>query len=118
MNAFVHEPRERLSDRERTRLFLEREGRCHRCTRKITAGETWIDEHLVALENGGSNEWSNRVLTCLFCKPAKDGEDHRKAAHAKRVAVKHVIPTKQRQKRAGFRGWRKFSGEPVWRTER
>jgi 5-methylcytosine-specific restriction endonuclease McrA len=103
MNAFVHEPRDRLSDRERARLFLERGGQCHRCKRKLRPGDDWIDEHLIALENGGTNDWDNRGITCAWCKPTKDGEDHKKAAHAKRVSVNHVVPGKRREKRRGFR---------------
>ena len=102
-SAFHHEPRGRLSPQQRAKLFLERDGCCHRCTRRIPPGDDWIDEHLVALENGGTNDWSNRTLTCSWCKPSKDSEDHKKAAHAKRVATRHVVPTKHRKSSRGFR---------------
>lgn len=115
MNAFVHEPRQRLGDRDRAKLFLERGGCCHRCTRKLGPKDDWIVEHLVALENGGTNAWDNLTVTCSWCKPAKDGEDHKAAAHSKRVSVKHVVPKKRREKRGGFRGWRKFDRTIVWR---
>ena len=98
-HAFRHEPRQRLSDRDRAKLFLDRGGRCHKCTRKIGTGEGWSDEHLTALECGGTNDWENRVLTCSWCKPIKDGEDHRRAAKIKRVATAHVIPPSQRQQK-------------------
>ncbi len=50
-----------------------------------------------ALENGGKNEWDNYDITCEFCKPAKDAEDHHQAAKNKHVATKHVVPKSMRQ---------------------
>lgn len=88
---------------------------CHRCRRKLRPGDDWIDEHLVALENGGTNDLSNRGITCTWCKPHKDAEDHKKAAKSRHVATAHVVPTKRRDKRRGFKGWRKFNGEVVWK---
>ena len=112
-HTFKHARRGRLTDQERARLFLERGGRCHKCSRKIDAGDIWIDEHLIALENGGTNDWDNRVLTCSWCKPRKDRTDHSQAAKGRAQAVRHIIPTSQRQTKGkplpGTRrsGWRK-----------
>jgi len=121
-HAFRHEPRQRLTDQERTKLFLDRGGRCHRCTRKLGPSDTWTDEHVIALENGGKNEWDNRDISCSWCKPIKDAEDHKKAAKGRAVAVACIIPPSQRQKRGppipGSKrsGWkRKMSGELVRR---
>jgi 5-methylcytosine-specific restriction endonuclease McrA len=121
-NAFRHAPRERLTDQERAKLFLDRKGKCHRCTRKIMHGEKWSDEHVIALENGGTNAWENRDISCSWCKPLKDGEDHKKAAKTRAVAVANIIPPSQRQKkgrpipgskRSGFK--KKMNGEVVRR---
>ena len=98
-HAFRHEPRETLTDQERTKLFLDRKGVCHRCTRKIMGGEKWYDEHLISLGNGGTNEWNNRVLTCCNCFHPKNAEDAGKLAKTRRVAVAHIIPPSQRQKK-------------------
>ncbi len=99
MNAFVHEPRKQLTDQQKARLFLDRGGRCHRCHRKIRPGEIWYDEHLIALENGGTNAWDNRDVTCAWCFPQKNAEDHAKAAKSRHVATAHVVPTIHRQKK-------------------
>ena len=96
-HAFRHEKRERLTDQERTKLFLDRGGRCHRCTRKIVVGERWIDEHIIALENGGTNDWENRGLSCSNCFHPKNSEDATKAAKTRAVATSLIIPTDQRQ---------------------
>ena len=47
-------PREYLTDQAKARLFVERGGQCWKCTRKLRAGDKWIVEHVLALENGGT----------------------------------------------------------------
>ncbi len=86
-----HDPRERLTDQKAAKLFLERGGCCHRCKRKLRAGDDWIVEHIIALENGGSNDWTNLAITCDWCKPEKDAEDHSQAGKQRSTATKHVI---------------------------
>jgi 5-methylcytosine-specific restriction endonuclease McrA len=98
-HAFRHEPRQRLTDQQRARLFLERGGICHRCTAKIRQGRRWYDEHLIALENGGTNAWENRVLTCENCFAPKNAEDDKKAAKGRAVATACIIPPSQRQRK-------------------
>lgn len=98
MNAFVHEPRKPLTDQQKAKLFLEKGGRCHRCKRKLGPADIWTDEHVIALENGGTNDWSNRDITCSWCFKTKNAEDHGKAAKSRAVAVAHIVPTSQRQK--------------------
>jgi hypothetical protein len=98
-HAFRHEPRSRLTDQERAKLFLEKGGRCHRCTRKIMHGEKWYDEHVQSLGNAGTNAWENRAVTCVNCFPIKNAEDAKKLAKGRAVAVACIIPPSQRQKR-------------------
>lgn len=107
-------PRERLTDQEKARLFVERGGQCFSCTRKVRV-EVWSVEHIIALENGGTNDWDNLSICCTNCKPAKDAADHAKAAKSRHVRTKHVVPNSERDKRRGFRGWRNMRGEPVWK---
>ena len=107
-------PRKRLSDQEKAQLFVDRDGRCFDCGRKVRPGERWSIEHIIALENGGTNEMTNLGICCPFCKPGKDAADHGKAAKSRRVRTKHVLPNSER-KRRGFRFWRKFNGALVWR---
>ena len=102
-HAFRHEPRERLTDHERARLFLEKDGRCHKCDRKIEArrGEKWIAEHVHSLGTGGDNRWSNWGLTCFLCLPVKNAEDAAKQAKGRDIAVAEIVPTDQRRGAGG-----------------
>ena len=105
-HAFRHIPRQDLTEQQRARLFLERKGVCHRCTRKIMAGEKWYDEHDHSLATGGGNEWCNRLLTCKNCFHPKNAEDARKLKKMRAIAVAHVIPPSQRQKKHPMPGSR------------
>lgn len=62
-------------DRVRVRVFDRVGGRCHRCRRKINAGDKWVCEHLTALINGGLNAESNLGVTCEWCLPVKNAQD-------------------------------------------
>jgi 5-methylcytosine-specific restriction protein A len=76
--------------RVRLRVFERKQGRCHRCTRKITAGERWTCEHLVALVNGGKNAESNLGLTCKNCLNGKNADDLAEKAMIYRKRSKHL----------------------------
>ena len=95
-----HEPRKFLTEQQAAKLFLERGGVCSQCGRKLMAGDDWIVEHALALENGGTNDWSNLTLTCAWCKPKKDAHDHATAGHGRRMAAKHIISKSMRKKSA------------------
>lgn len=117
-----HEPRKPLTDQQKARLFLERGCRCHRCKRKLGPSDTWSDEHIIALENGGTNAWENRDISCSWCKPLKDAEDHKKAAKGRHVATSCIIPRSQRRRKgrpmpgSKASGWKRtMSGEWVRR---
>jgi len=118
-SPFEITPRKRLTSQQKARLFLERDGKCHRCERKLSPGDKWIVEHLTALENGGTNDWDNLSITCDWCKPEKDREDHGIAAKARHVATKHVgahvpkSPPMPGTKRSGWK--KKINGEVVRR---
>lgn len=97
-HAFRHEPRKRFTDQQRAKIFLDRGGKCHKCDRKLKAGDDWILEHVTALQNGGDNKDANMAVTCGWCLPAKNKEDAGKAAKGRGVATANVIPTKRREK--------------------
>lgn len=82
--------------RVRLRVFERAGGCCHRCGRKIMAGDTWTLEHLVALINGGGNAEGNLGVTCRWCLPEKNAEDVAEKAKVARVRKKHVGATKPR----------------------
>lgn len=93
-----HDPRIRLTENQTAKLFLERHGCCRECGRRLGPSDEWIVEHVIALENGGTNDWDNLGITCVWCKPEKDARDHGQAAKQRAVAVKHVLPRGMRKK--------------------
>lgn len=121
-HAFKHAPRQRLTDQERAKLFLDRGGRCHVCGRKLRSGDTWQLDHVIALEVGGTDTLDNLAPCCSWCHKGKTAEDHGKAAKVRAVAVACILPLGQRQKksrpmpgskRSGFK--KKMNGEVVRR---
>lgn len=102
-----HEPRKKLTDQDRTRVFLARDGICSVCKRKLTVGDEWIVEHVLALECGGSNDWANLAVTCGWCKPQKDAKDHAQAGKQRQTATKHFLPRSQHTKTRPMPGSRK-----------
>lgn len=74
--------------RVRVRVFEAKDGRCHKCTRKIQAGEAWTCEHVVAIINGGENRENNLDLTCCNCLPKKNADDVAEKSKVARVRKK------------------------------
>lgn len=100
MNPFQHVKRRIFSPQERARVFADRAGCCHRCRRKLGPADKWILEHLIALENGGTNEPGNLEVTCSWCEPEKTAEDHTRAGHARRTYTRHNVPGEFRRSRS------------------
>ncbi len=95
-----HDKRIRLSEQKVVKLFLERHGCCRECGRKLGPGDDYIVEHVIALENGGTNDWDNLGITGVkCCKAKKDAEDHGRAAENRSKATKHFISKSMRQSR-------------------
>ena len=97
-SAWHHDPRIKLTEQQVAKLFLERHGCCRECGRKLTARDQYIVEHVIALENGGTNDWDNLGLTCSWCKPIKDAADHAQAGKQRRTATKHLVPKTMRKR--------------------
>lgn len=114
-HAFRHEPRQRLTDQQRAKLFLDKGGKCHRCGRKLRSGEKWVAEHLIALSVGGDNSPGNWDVTCEWCLPEKNREDAAKAAKGRAVVVSCYVPRDQRE---GKRGWKPKGSKFNWRKGR
>lgn len=96
-HAFATTPRLRLTPQQRAKLFLEADGKCAVCTRRIVS-EIWHVDHATALELGGTNDWSNLRVICKNCHTPKTRDDHGKASHARDKAVAHVVPGVYRSK--------------------
>lgn len=99
-NPFQHEPRKHFTPQQRARIFALRDGKCHRCTRKITVSDFWIVEHIAALCNGGDNEDDNLALTCDFCISDKNADDAAEHAKGRRAYTRHVVPSKLRRSKS------------------
>ena len=91
--------------RVRVRVFEAKKGRCHRCGRKIGAGDHWTLEHLIALINGGRNAEDNLDLTCDWCLPVKNAADMEIKSKSARIRAKHIGAHQPKRKiqSAGFR---------------
>ncbi|MEP0323253.1 HNH endonuclease [Bauldia litoralis] len=102
-----------IPPRVRLRVFDAKGGKCHSCGRKIAAGERWTCEHLIALINGGENRESNLDITCDWCLPSKNAAD---VAEKSKVASLRKSHLGIKERKPGFRGWRKFDGTPVFKS--
>lgn len=102
-SPFRHEARGSMSPQHRAKIFAERDGRCHVCTRRLTARDHWDVDHILALERGGTDDDTNLAPICEVCHDKKTGGDHAAAGHNRRVYTKHVVP-KQFQR---SRSWRR-----------
>lgn len=101
-NPFQHNKRGSMPPQRRARIFAAHEGKCHKCRRKLGPSDFWIVEHLHALECGGSDDDDNLAITCDWCLPEKNEEDHATAGRMRRSYTKHVVPKEFRK----GRGWR------------
>lgn len=99
-SPFKHEPRKRFTAQERAEVFAHRDGKCHICKRKLGPRDRWTLEHVIALENGGTNETDNLDVTCDWCEPTKTAEDHGKAGKSRRAYTKHFVPREHTRSRS------------------
>lgn len=99
-SPFEHVKRKQFTAQERAAVFAKRNGKCHRCDRRLSPRDKWTLEHLIALENGGTNEPENLDVTCEWCEPEKTAEDHAAAGHARRAYTKHNVPSEFRRSKS------------------
>ena len=78
--------------RVRVRVFDNALGRCHLCGRKISAGEYWQCDHVVALVNGGENRERNLGPACRNCCYTKTAEDLAEKSDSAQKRKKHILP--------------------------
>lgn len=90
MNVPVIEPRKPLTRNQRVKQHDEKGGTCCVCLLPIAPGERFIDEHIIPLELGGSNEKHNRGIAHIQCAKIKTRRDVALIAKAKRVRAKHL----------------------------
>lgn len=102
MTPFEHVKRGAMSPQRRARIFAAAGGQCHTCKRKLGPSDYWDCDHVIALENGGSDGDENMAPCCEWCHALKTGDDHETAGRGRRRYSKHVVPGEFRK----GRGWR------------
>lgn len=104
--------RRSLSTSARVRIFDAHRGICSICRMKIDAGQEWDVSHEVPLAIGGSDTPDNMRPAHRRCHRAITREqDLPRIAKAKRQRASHIGA----KRHSGFKGWRKFNGDVVWR---
>jgi 5-methylcytosine-specific restriction endonuclease McrA len=102
MNSFVHEKRKAMTPQRVLRIFQASGGKCHKCGRKLGPADDYDIDHIIALENGGTDDDANLAPCCDWCHTTKTADDHELAGHGRRMAAKQFVPKKFKQSK-----WRK-----------
>ena len=97
MNSFVHHPRGRMTEQRVLRIYLAHNGRCYMCGLRLTARDDYHIDHVIALENGGTDDDSNLAPCCEGCHSSKTSDDAEIAGHGRRMAAKHFVPKRFKQ---------------------
>lgn len=114
------ERRKPLTRRQRLEAHDTHGGTCCVCLLPIAPGEPFIDEHIIPLELGGSNDPSNRGIAHIPCAKIKTKLDQKLIAKASKRRAKHIgIKTHKSRplpgtKRSGLR--KKMDGTVERRT--
>lgn len=98
MNFLELHKRKPLTTKERVENFKAHNGTCCICGGKIHVTEAWIDEHMLALAMGGTNEMSNRGIAHVKCAKVKTKDDMGQIAKAKRREAKFIGAKRPKQK--------------------
>lgn len=107
--------RREFSKKVRIAAWERSGGHCEKCTAKIYGGNGPHYDHVLPDALGGEPTLDNCQVLCKTCHGGKtSGEDVPRIAKAKRGHEKRIGA---RDKRGGFRGWRRFDGSVVWRRD-
>jgi 5-methylcytosine-specific restriction endonuclease McrA len=91
---------------ERAKFCCEGEG----CGVSLVGKRVEVD-HIDPSYFSGDNDLSNAQILCVVCHRIKTRRDITAIAKTKRIQAKHAGI----RKRSGFKAWRKFNGELVWK---
>jgi 5-methylcytosine-specific restriction enzyme A len=98
--SFVHAKRGSMTPQRALRIFQRDKERCQGpCERPLKLADDWHVDHVIALENGGSDDDDNLQVLCDWCHGQKTGDDHEQAGKGRRAAVKHVVPSRFKRSR-------------------
>ena len=98
MNSFVHAQRGRMTEQRALKVYQDADGKCAVCKRKLGPADSWDVDHVIALENGGTDHDDNLQLLCEWCHKPKTADDHAQAAHGRQSAVRAFVPKHYRRK--------------------
>jgi 5-methylcytosine-specific restriction endonuclease McrA len=105
--------RQEFSAKVRVAAFERAGGRCENCGVRLGPSTGVEYDHVIACAVGGEATLENCSVKCRNCHGAKTAKhDIPAIAKSKRIRNKHINTT---DKRRGFRGWRNFRGEVVYR---
>ena len=99
-NPFSHARRGSMPPQRVARIHAAAHGCCHVCGRKLGPSDDYEIDHVIALENGGSDDDENLRPCCSWCHGMKTGDDHEQAGHARRTYTKHNVPARFRKSRS------------------
>lgn len=102
MKPVIPEKRQRLTRNQRAKMHDAHGSICVVCREPIPPGEPFIDEHVIPLELGGSNDKSNRGPAHIACAKHKTQRDRKMIDKAKRVRAKHLGIRKSKSNRSTF----------------
>ncbi len=104
----IPEKRKPLTRKQRVEAHDRHGSICCVCLGPIAPGEPFIDEHVIPLALGGSNDASNRGMAHIACAKIKTRRDQNMIAKAIRMRAKHLGIKK--------RGGRKIQSRPFSRV--
>ena len=94
MSTFTHERRRSMTPQRVLRIFEANGGRCYKCERKLGPRDEYDIDHVIALENGGTDDDDNLAPCCSWCHVEKTADDHKLAGKGRRMAAKAFVPSK------------------------
>jgi 5-methylcytosine-specific restriction endonuclease McrA len=101
----IPEKRKPLTRKQRADAHDLHGGTCCVCLLPIAPGEKFIDEHIVPLELGGSNDECNRGIAHIPCAKFKTRVDQNMIAKAIRMRAKHLGIKKRGGRKIQSRGF-------------
>lgn len=93
--------RKKLTRKAFAQLMLDQSGRCRACEAKLRP-DAIVDEHLVALDHGGSNDIENRALFCTGCAREKTLRNVSVSARWRRIRGETGQKSRRRRRQAGL----------------
>ncbi len=108
MNApVIPQKRKPLTRRQRVDAHDRTGGTCCVCQMPIAKGEPFIDEHIIPLALGGSNDNANRGMAHIPCAKIKTRRDQNMISKAIRMRAKHLGIKKRGGRKIQSRGFEK-----------